>query len=101
MKMRDGNYDEMFKVMITGQDPTGEWDVKGLQKGFTIDGPGFNVHGDDRDGNWDLAFPTMFEAIQWYMTWRSNLAGFAIRKGDSVTDMNDRVVMTVTPNFTF
>lgn len=99
--MRDGIYDEMFQVMITGRDHTGEWDIAELQKGFTVEGKGFGVHGDDSQGRWDIVFPTMFEAMQWYMVWRTNIAEFKLRENDSVTDLNTSVVMTVTPNFKF
>lgn len=95
-------YDEMFKVMVTGQDPTGEWNIPALRKGFTVDiTPGFGVHGDDRHGRWDLEFPTMFEALEWYRVWSTNIKEFKIRENDTVTDLNMSVVMTMTPNFKF
>ena len=97
--MADNVYDEMFQVMVTGRDSSGEWDIPALRKGFTVDiTPGFGVHGDDRQGRWDLEFPTMFEALEWY---RGNIAEFKIREGDTVTDLNMSVVMTMTPNFKF
>lgn len=90
-------YDEMFAVMITGKDETGEWNVAALQKGFTVTDRGFSVHGDDKEGRWDIEFPTMFEAVEWYRVWRESIAEFNIRSGDNVTDLNSVVVMTMMP----
>jgi len=89
-------FDEMFKIMLTGQDDTGEWDIAKLREGFK-----FGVHGDDKDGNWDIEFPTMFDAIEWYRCWRSEIAKFNIRTGDCIRDLGSDVVMTMTPKHKF
>ncbi len=88
--------DEMFVVLITGQDNTGEWDIAALRAGFK-----FGVHGDDKDGNWDIEFPTMFDAIEFYRVWRSEIAEFEIRRNDTVTHLVNPVVMTMTPKYKF
>lgn len=98
--MSDRVFDEMFQVMVTGQDNSGKWNIAALQKGFTVESKGFSVHGDDAQGRWDIEFPSMFEALEWYRVWSSNIALFHLRAGDSVTDLNASVVMTMTPYFT-
>lgn len=92
----DHVYDEMFAVMVTGQDNSGEWDIAVLRAGFK-----FGVHGNDSRGRWDIEFPTMFDAVEWYRCWRSEIAEFNIREKDSVTDLNHTVVMTMTPKHKF
>lgn len=92
----DAMYDDMFKVMITGQDNTGEWDIAALRAEFK-----FSVHGDDKDGNWDIEFPTMFDAVGWFRCWRSEIAEFKIRENDCVRDLQSTVVMTMTPKVKF
>lgn len=89
-------YDEMFAVMITGQDDSGEWDIAELRKGFN-----FGVHGDDKDGNWDIEFPTMFAAIEFHRCWSGSIAEFEIRRNDTVTHLDNPVVMIMTPKNKF
>jgi hypothetical protein len=85
-------YDEMFAVMLTGKDITGEWNIAKLRQGFK-----FDVHGNDSQGRWDIVFPTMFDAMEWHRVWRPEIAEFKLRENDSVTDLNSSVVMTMTP----
>lgn len=82
--------DEMFAVMMTGRDSSGEWDIPKLREGFN-----FKIHGVDAQGRWDIEFPTMFEAIEWFRMWRSDIAEFATT--DTVTSLDDAVIIVMTP----